>query len=67
MGGYAAYVWSAFGFALAALLALLVQSWYAARSREAELDQLRSVVRAGRSRPRHARRPAHAAPPPENA
>jgi len=65
MGGYAAYVWSAFGFAVVALLALLAQSWHAARSREAELAQLRSVVRAGRSQPRQAQNPAQA--PAENA
>jgi len=51
MGGYAAYVWSAFGFALVALLALLVQSWLAAHRREAELAQLRSLVRSGRRAP----------------
>jgi heme exporter protein D len=49
MGGYAAYVWPAFGFALVALLALLAQSWHAAHRREAELVQLRSLLRAGRS------------------
>ena len=51
MGGYAAYVWSAYGFALVVLLALLVQSWRAAHQREAELAQLRELVRAGRARP----------------
>jgi heme exporter protein D len=51
MGGYAAYVWSAFGFALAVLLGLLGQSWRAAHQREAELAQLRELVRAGRARP----------------
>ena len=45
MGGYAAYVWPAFGFAAAVLLGLLWQSWRAARRREAELDQLRRTVR----------------------
>jgi heme exporter protein CcmD len=58
MGGYAAYVWSAFGFALVALLALLAQSWYAAGRREAELAQLRAVVRSGRQAP--ANRPGNA-------
>jgi len=66
MGGYAAYVWSAFGFALVALLALLAQSWHAARSRDAELAQLRSMVRAGRSRPRRAQGPARSPSPKEN-
>ncbi len=53
MGGYAAYVWPAFGFAGAALLGLWWQSWRAARRREAELAQLRRLVRPGApSRPR---------------
>jgi heme exporter protein D len=53
MGGYAAYVWPAFGFAGAALLGLGWQSWRAARRREAELAQLRRLVRPGApSRPR---------------
>jgi heme exporter protein D len=51
MGGYAAYVWSAFGFALVVLLGLLGQSWRAAHQREAELAELRQLVRAGRARP----------------
>lgn len=54
MGGYAAYVWSAFGFALVVLLGLLGQSWRAAHRREAELAQLRELVRAGRARPARA-------------
>jgi heme exporter protein D len=53
MGGYAAYVWPAFGFAGAALVGLGWQSWRTARRREAELEQLRRVVRPGvASRPR---------------
>jgi heme exporter protein D len=56
MGGYAAYVWPAFGFAAAVLLGLLGQSWRAAHQREAELAELRELVRAGRARP--ARTPA---------
>jgi heme exporter protein D len=54
MGGYAAYVWPAFGFALVVLLGLLVQSWHAARQREAELEQLRQLVRSGRAAPTRA-------------
>jgi heme exporter protein D len=54
MGGYAAYVWSAFGFALVVLLGLLGQSWRAAHQREAELAQLRQLVRAGRTGPAQA-------------
>lgn len=52
MGGYAAYVWPAYGFALLVLVALVVQSWRSARRRDAELDQLRRLARPGRaSRP----------------
>jgi heme exporter protein D len=58
MGGYAAYVWSAFGFATVVLLGLLGQSWRAAHQREAELAELRELVRAGRARP--TRPPVHA-------
>ena len=53
MGGYAAYVWTAYGFAALALLALLVQSWRSARRRDAELEQVRRVARPARaSRPK---------------
>jgi len=53
MGGYGAYVWPAFGFAAVVLLGLLLQSWWAARRRTAELEQLRAELRPGRaSRPR---------------
>jgi heme exporter protein D len=48
MGGYAAYVWAAFGFAALVLLGLLVQSWRAARRRQAELDRLRHIARPRR-------------------
>ena len=62
MGGYGAYVWSAFGFALLVLLGLLIQSWSMARRREREFAQLRAVARpetAGRTGVRRAaRRPA---------
>lgn len=65
MGGYAAYVWSAFGFTLVVLLGLLIQSWRAAHRREEELGRLRHLVRpAARPRPvvRRPERPAEAAP-----
>jgi heme exporter protein D len=53
MGGYAAYVWPAYGFAALVLIALLVQSWRSARRREAELEQVRRIARPARtSRPR---------------
>ena len=53
MGGYAAYVWPAYGFAALVLIALLVQSWRSARRRDAELEQVRRFARPARpSRPR---------------
>jgi heme exporter protein D len=62
MGGYGAYVWPAFGFAVAVLLGLLWQSWRAARSRDVELEQLRRLVRPGPTgRPRLRPVPARAA------
>jgi heme exporter protein D len=56
MGGYAAFVWPAFGFAALVLIGLLAQSWWAARRREAELEQLRRLVRP-RAAPRPRLRP----------
>ncbi len=50
MGGYAAYVWPAYGFAALVLILLLVQSWRSARRRAAELEQLRRLARPGRAR-----------------
>jgi heme exporter protein D len=53
MGGYAAYVWPAFGFAAVVLLGLLLQSWWTARQRASEFEQLRHQLRPGRApRPR---------------
>jgi heme exporter protein D len=49
MGGYAAYVWPAYGFAAVVLVALLVQSWRSARRREAELEQVRRLARPARA------------------
>jgi heme exporter protein D len=63
MGGYAAYVWSAFGFALVVLLGLLGQSWRAAHRREAELAELRELVRAGRAKPTRAQPQSHTRKP----
>ena len=48
MGGYAAYVWSAYGIAAVVLIALLVQSWRSARRRDAELEQVRRLARPAR-------------------
>jgi len=40
MGGYAAFVWPAFGITAAVLVGLLVVSWRGLKAREAELDAL---------------------------
>jgi heme exporter protein D len=59
MGGYAAYVWPAYGFAAVVLIALLVQSWRSARRRDAELERVRRLARP--ARPSQAKlRPAQA-------
>jgi heme exporter protein D len=50
MGGYAAYVWPAYGFAALVLIVLLAQSWCSARRRAAELEQLRHLARPERAR-----------------
>ena len=54
MGGYAAYVWPAFGFTLAVMVGLFAQSWRAARAAERELAELRAALRPARE-PRAAR------------
>ena len=48
MGGYAAYVWPAFGAAAAIMIALLVQSLRAMRAREAALRTLEATDRPRR-------------------
>ena len=50
MGGYAAYVWPAYGVAAAVLIGLLVASLRSLRAREAEIE----AAEAGR--PRRSRR-----------
>jgi heme exporter protein D len=50
MGGYAAYVWPAYGVAALVLIMLLVHSWRSARRRAAELEQLRHLGRPTRPR-----------------
>jgi heme exporter protein D len=57
MGGYAVYVWPAFGFAALVLVGLLAQSWAAARRREAEFEQLRRLFGPQRRGRPEARRP----------
>ncbi len=63
MGGYAAYVWSAFGIALLLMGGLFVQSRHAARRREAELMELRLQVRPQRARQVRPMRPRREAEP----
>jgi heme exporter protein D len=60
MGGYAAYVWPAYGFAALVLIALLVQSWRSARRRAAELEQLHHLTRPARARTAKLRPPQDA-------
>jgi heme exporter protein CcmD len=57
MGGYAAYVWSAFAIAVALLVGLFLQSRYAALRREDELAQLRLQIRPQLARAAKAMRP----------
>ncbi len=45
MGGYARFVWPCYGLALVVMVALLVMSMKAARSRESELDRLQQLRR----------------------
>ncbi|MGI9492658.1 MAG: heme exporter protein CcmD [Geminicoccaceae bacterium] len=51
MGKYGFYVWIAYGVTLVGLLSLFVWSWFGARSREAELEQVRKWSRAERNAP----------------
>ncbi|AWU94894.1 heme exporter protein CcmD [Azospirillum ramasamyi] len=58
MGGYAAYVWPAYGIAALVLLGLLVATWKGLRNAEATLKALESA-RPARRRTRNAgRKPA---------
>lgn len=51
MGGYGAYVWTAYGVTALALLLLFLWSWFGARARESELEQVRKLSRAERRAP----------------
>ncbi|MBY6264667.1 heme exporter protein CcmD [Azospirillum sp. 412522] len=55
MGGYAAYVWPAYGIAAIVLLGLLVATWKGLRDAEATLKALESA-RPARRRTRNAGR-----------
>ncbi|CAO3352712.1 heme exporter protein CcmD [Azospirillum melinis] len=57
MGGYAAYVWPAYGIATIVLLGLLVATWKGLRNAEATLKALESA-RPSRRRTRNAGRKA---------
>ena len=48
MGGYAAFVWPAYGVTALILAALFVVSWRAAKAHDAKLKILQSTVRRGR-------------------
>lgn len=69
MGGYAAYVWSAFAIALVLMVGLFLQSHRAARQGEAELEATRAAVRPPRraaavpARPLRPRREVGGGPP----
>jgi heme exporter protein D len=51
MGGYGAYVWTAYGVTALALVLLFIWSWLGARAREAELEQVRRLSRSERRQP----------------
>ncbi|PWC74653.1 heme exporter protein CcmD [Azospirillum sp. TSH64] len=55
MGGYAAYIWPAYGIATLVLLGLLVATWKGLRNAEATLKALESA-RPARRRTRNAGR-----------
>ena len=48
MGGYAAFVWPAYGLALAVLAGLAAQSWWRYRQSVAALDRLQRTGRPKR-------------------
>ena len=63
MGGYAAYVWSAFGITLVLMVGLFVQSRWSVRRRDLELEQLRTTVRPQRARTVRPMRPTRESSP----
>lgn len=63
MGGYAAYVWSAFAVTLVLMAGLFLESRRSARRREAELAELRQQVRPQRAREVRPMRPRREAAP----
>jgi heme exporter protein D len=51
MGGYGTYVWVAYGVTFLGMALLFAWSWFGARSRETELEQVRQWARAERRPP----------------
>lgn len=51
MGGYGAYVWASYGVTALFLILLFIWSWFGARARETELQQMRQLSRAERRTP----------------
>ncbi len=63
MGGYAAFVWSAFGVTALVMVGLLILSWRSLKAREAELAALPPLPdRAERRRRRNTGSVAESAP-----
>ena len=56
MGGYARFVWPAYGVCLVVMLGLLLQSLRSYRARQRELDRLQPPRRRARERGRDGRR-----------
>jgi heme exporter protein CcmD len=48
MGGYAAFVWPAYGFALAVLGGIIAHSWWRYRASLRDLDRLQRIPGARR-------------------
>lgn len=65
MDGYGPYVWAAYGITFLVVVGLLLQSWWYAKKRVAELAALRERTprRAQRARPLRAERPTAAEQP----
>ena len=51
MGGYAVFVWPAYGITALILVVLFVASWRASKANDAKLKTLQSTVRRGRRAP----------------
>jgi heme exporter protein D len=68
MGGYGAFVWTAYGITALALVLMFVWSWHGAKRRDAAFEQLKRLQRADRQGPASATlRPAENAASPSAA